>query len=727
VYNNFLATGSTATLSSGTGGAINLANDGTLTVVPTSTYHASDFKVKLHTTGDLNVDKAVNWSDFKLVLDSTGDININALMSATSTAALEMNTGADKLIKTSFNDDGTFKGKVDMAGAGELKINGDIYTRINNVTELQAINNDVENISGDDYVTGNYYLGANIDASRVNFVPLGVKDFDDTNYEWITNTPFAGNFQGFGHTISNLTINTSSAIKSTGLFGTIELPSGETSFIGNVGLINADITGNENVGGLIGYINTTKPITVSNAYVKGTVASDDTAGGLIGKIKSGTVLNTYADTTVTSAGVAGGLIGEVSGGSVGAKISSSYSKGSVSGSEEVGGFVGKFSSWMDQVSGYPIVWIDNSYSQSSATGDTGAEAVGGFAGLIEAYAKITNSYSTGTASGDGEKGGFAGQVVSLRLQEAPNSGDVNWDPVLVNNFWDIETSGKTVGLNIGRYDDAFNLPFVANNGSTGTVEGKTTAQMKTLTTYTGTTPTWDIDGDDSGAYPTLTMGGNKVWNIYSPNGNLDGELIIEKVSNKNDYQSIIESIITKSQDNLVSLSNNVKNNLIVKPTVIEQKAKVVEEVNSQGVTTLTSNANPFNTNEQIEVENGGVQNNSSEEKIVEKDSRSKTLNVAELTISKTSNKIIAKVNPTEKSGFTFTVKEAVNVRIDAKETKSITATSQNGTAIPSWLKFDKTTQTFSAINPPAGSLPISVKVNITGANKTETISVDIIK
>lgn len=148
---------------------------------------------------------------------------------------------------------------------------------------------------------------------------------------------------------------------------------------------------------------------------------------------------------------------------------------------------------------------------------------------------------------------------------------------------------------------------------------------------------------------------------------------------------------------------------------------------TQGVVTLTSNSNPFNTNEQIKVEEGGVQNNSFEEKKIDKDSKSKPLSVAELTISKTSNNVVAKVNQSEKNGFSFTVKEAVNFRIDAKEIKSIIATSTNGAAIPSWLKFDKNTQTFTAINPPNDALPISVKVNIIGFNKSESIVVDIVK
>lgn len=533
-YNNFLENGSTFEPNKNNIAFVTLSYlNGDASVSFANGYTAAYYNpiIKLvDTSGDLNIDKAINWSDFKFVLDTTGDININAIMNGASTASLEMNTGAGKLIKTSFNDDGTFKGKVNLSGTGELKINADVYSRINSITELQAINDNVDNIGGDDYVTGNYYLGANIDANGVSFRPLGVKDFDDNNYSWNTNTPFAGNFQGFGHTISNLTINTGSAIKSTGLFGSIELPIGSSTFIGNIGLISANITGTENVGGLVGYIDTTESVTIANVYVQGSVTSTaDTAGGLIGKMVAGKVMNSYADTTVAGAVGAGGFIGVVSGDD-GVTISSSYSKGSVSGEDVVGGFLGKLTSWNDAASNLGPVWIENSYSQSTVVGNSGASAVGGFAGLVQAYAKIINSYSTGSVSGSGVLGGFAGQVVSMNTTDSPTYGDVNWNPILVNNFWDKITSGQTVGLNIGHYDDSIALSFVPNNGSTGTAEGKTSTEMKTLATFSGTTPAWDIDGDSSGAYPKLTMGGSKIWNIYSPIVNSTATIISPNVS-----------------------------------------------------------------------------------------------------------------------------------------------------------------------------------------------------
>ena len=46
-------------------------------------------------------------------------------------------------------------------------------------------------------LSGNYALGSNVDLNGVTWTPIGLT---------YTN-PFAGKFDGLGHTISNLTIN----------------------------------------------------------------------------------------------------------------------------------------------------------------------------------------------------------------------------------------------------------------------------------------------------------------------------------------------------------------------------------------------------------------------------------------------------------------------------------------------------------------------------------------
>lgn len=90
--------------------------------------------------------------------------------------------------------------------------------------------------------------------------------------------------------------------------------------------------------------------------------------------------------------------------------------------------------------------------------------------------------------------------------------------------------------------------------------------------------------------------------------------------------------------------------------------------------------------------------------------------------------VLAKVVTNDSSSFSFTVKEAVVLKIEGSTVVSAKATVVNGQALPSWLKFDGATQTFLAINPPANALPISTKVTVTGANgQTSQLAVEIAK
>ncbi|CAH1213365.1 hypothetical protein PAECIP111893_03676 [Paenibacillus plantiphilus] len=124
---------------------------------------------------------------------------------------------------------------------------------------------------------------------------------------------FTGTFDGNGHTISNLIINSNAG--SVGLFGVAQ---GAT--IRNVGLINVDVAGNggsSDVGGLVGAIEVSM---IENSYVTGVVSGVDTVGGLVG-YATGTGVNpsrihySYAAVQVTGPPTAdiGGLAGYMQG------------------------------------------------------------------------------------------------------------------------------------------------------------------------------------------------------------------------------------------------------------------------------------------------------------------------------------------------------------------------------------------------------------------------------
>jgi hypothetical protein len=219
----------------------------------------------------------------------------------------------------------------------------------------------------------------------------------------------------------------------------------ERGVVESIGVVNANVTGYGGIGGLVG----DNEGTVSNSYSTGSVTGSGWVGGLVG-VNLGTVSNSYSTGSVTGDERVGGLVGwnEAS------TVSNSYSTGSVTGNYSVGGLVGASSGT-----------VSNSYSTGSVTGNSN---VGGMVG--ENTGTVSNSYSTGGVTGDSSVGGMVGR----------NIGTVS------NSFWNIETSGQATSA-----------------GGTG----KTTVQMKNLTTFSGAG--WNIIAV---ANPG-TRNPSYVWNI----------------------------------------------------------------------------------------------------------------------------------------------------------------------------------------------------------------------
>ena len=86
--------------------------------------------------------------------------------------------------------------------------------------------------------------------------------------------PFTGTFDGNGKTISNLTIKRSTT-NYAGLFGFARY-----SHIKNVKLEKVDVTGQDNVGGLVGYNDNG---LIINSYATGTMTGSKYVGGLVGQ------------------------------------------------------------------------------------------------------------------------------------------------------------------------------------------------------------------------------------------------------------------------------------------------------------------------------------------------------------------------------------------------------------------------------------------------------------
>ena len=255
-------------------------------------------------------------------------------------------------------------------------------------------------------------------------------------------SPFTATLEGNGHTLANLFIDRPRRSWDCGLFGTVEF-AGTDNAIRHVGLVNVQISGWVNAGGLAGK---TSGGTISNSFVTGSVASRINTGGLVGTAYGTTITASYATGEVsgtTAFSDAGGLVGYCSG-----SITASYATGRVTGEENAGGLVGRYSGWYRRT-------IAASYATGRVTGE---ENVGGLVGH-HSGGTIAASYATGRVTGEENVGGLVGH----------HSGGT-----ITASYWDMLTSGQTTGAH---------------------GVGQTTVALQEPTDYTGIYQSWDVDLD----------------------------------------------------------------------------------------------------------------------------------------------------------------------------------------------------------------------------------------
>ncbi len=206
------------------------------------------------------------------------------------------------------------------------------------------------------------------------------------------NNGFEGTFDGNGHEITNLTIKRAGA-DNVGLFGT--LGKGKT-LIKNVSLKNVDVSGNRNVGGLVGN-NRSNKVKIANSNVSGNIRGKSSIGALLGT-NTGEVNRNYALGTVTGEVDVGGLIGMNRG-----NLENSYAEVDVKGKRYAGGLAGRNRGV-----------IKNCYATGTVMGEY---AVGGLVGkyvssleLPQHLNDIFRCYAVGKVEGEKNTGGLIGEV-----------------------------------------------------------------------------------------------------------------------------------------------------------------------------------------------------------------------------------------------------------------------------------------------------------------------------
>ncbi len=230
----------------------------------------------------------------------------------------------------------------------------------------------------DDVNSGNTYEGKLV---RLDVNVFFGKEANPWTAIGTQSAPFKGTFDGNGHVVSGLYINSKSSYQ--GLFGYIN---GGT--VQNVAVQGSVTSAGGNIAGVVGYNNKGTIKNCSNAVdVNGTGGSFVHYYGGIAAYSSGTVTGCVNSGSITATGGAacGGIIGCNFGGSV----TDCYNKGTVENpGSHVGGIVGQ---------GRNGASIANCYNIGSVTGKTNVGAVVGQA--QDGAASCQNSYYlTGSAS-----------------------------------------------------------------------------------------------------------------------------------------------------------------------------------------------------------------------------------------------------------------------------------------------------------------------------------------
>jgi hypothetical protein len=332
-----------------------------------------------------------------------------------------------------------------------------------------------------DNLSGHYLLMNDLDSATPGYGELA-SEAADQGKGWrpigTFDEPFTGSFDGQDHEIGDMLISRSEE-SLVGLFGAV----GVGGIIQNVKVVNASVTGDWAVGGVVGE----NWGDVRNSYSDGTMSGAECIGGLVG-CNGGRLNNSCSASNVTGDWDVGGLVGcsDSSG-----TVSDSYSIGIVTGEWAVGGLVGgnlggivaKSYSACDVV-GYDYVGglvgdnqgtVSDSYSTGRVTGEW---YVGGLVGDNDSPGIVSDSYASGSVTGDSFVGGLVGS---------------NWGAV-GNSFWNIETSGMD-----------------ESDGGTG----KTTAAMRDIITFTDTATEGLEDPWDIAAVASGETNNAFTWNIVT--------------------------------------------------------------------------------------------------------------------------------------------------------------------------------------------------------------------
>ena len=343
---------------------------------------------------------------------------------------------------------------------------------------------------------------------------------------------FRGTFDGQGHTISGIYINSENNYQ--GFFGY------NYGTIKNVGVKESYINSNSRVGGVCGL----NSGSISNCYNSGTVHGNTVIGGVCGENDYGRISNCYNSGTVSGNEYIGGVCGlnhyEISncynsgnvngGGNIGGVcgenpdgiISNCYNTGTVSGYDHIGG-----------VCGYNHYAISNCYNTGTVSGykigsEYSGEYIGGVCGYND-YSTISNCYNSGIVTGGSKVGGVCGSNESSKSTQSTLANCYN-SGIVSGNYY----VGGVCGYNDRRISNCYNTGTVTGDSRVGGVCGYNHYEISNC--YNSGT----VSGNDRVGRVCGDNYGGTISNCYylesTVRGGIDGEDISGQAEVKTDEQ-----------------------------------------------------------------------------------------------------------------------------------------------------------------------------------------------
>ena len=309
--------------------------------------------------------------------------------------------------------DDAWNGSTAAAFAGGTGTAEDPY-QIANGAELAYLASSVN--SGETYEDKYFVLTANINLNGLPWTPIA-NSFSDALFGGTDYRIFAGNFDGKGYTISNVSIGSETTPFESDVFGLFGATGGKIS---NLNLDTVSIHG---------------VAKIASGYVVGI------AGGLVGS-SAGSIENCHVtglamDMSAPSNGYAaaywvGGLVGALDGAQLINECSVSGSITEKAGKGSIGGLIGELGK------AAKITYSRSDVTVNVKADSRGGANVGGFIGKgngkTDAETIIRNCYATGNVTGGAYTGGFAGGLWGLNIKNCYASGNVSQAAAAMASF-----------------------------------------------------------------------------------------------------------------------------------------------------------------------------------------------------------------------------------------------------------------------------------------------------